>query len=445
MPQKHTPSPKMSRSGSSKTPEVDAMFVGWTPGAEKDVRKTAPRLHHKKSRTGCQQCRARRVKCNEVHPTCGSCARHKTTCVWGRQGTPAQSQNTKPKTYEIRPKVHSQREPESTESDEPSECSQRRLTELRLLHQYMAFTCMTLNFPDDHRQQHEWGIAIPHLAFQHNSLLYSIYTLAALHIAKLEPNDPSHISTYQKYLGLTLRSHRDEVGQLSRSNADAACITSSCLRVCTFALLQERPLTPYTPPTEWLQMSSTTGRGLNVEAWKYIANDPNSIMRSMIRSAPGMKPGGFLREETSVFHPSNRQDLLHLLRRTPNDILTEPWNARIEEAYESTLSYIGSVQLAIAAQEPPASIFRRLVLFPTMVQSEFIFLVKEQRPRALVVLAHFFAFLADFRDIWWIGETGVREVRGIEGVVGEEWRGLMGWPVQAVEDSFFLECLDLSC
>lgn len=53
----------MSRSGSSQTPEdMDAMFVGWTPGAEKEVRKTAPRLHHKKSRTGCQQCRARRVK-----------------------------------------------------------------------------------------------------------------------------------------------------------------------------------------------------------------------------------------------------------------------------------------------------------------------------------------------------------------------------------------------
>ena len=163
---------------------------------------------------------------------------------------------------------------------------------------------MTLNFPGDHRQQHDWGVAIPHLVFKHNSLLYSIYTLAALHIAKMEPGNPDHIATYQKYLGLTLREHRDEVCTLNRCNADAACITSSCLRVATFALLQERHLTPYTPPTEWLQMSSTTGRGLNVEAWKYIADDHNSIMRGMIRSAPGMKPGGWLREESIFFHPS---------------------------------------------------------------------------------------------------------------------------------------------
>jgi len=68
-----------------------------------------------------------------------------------------------------------------------------------------------------------------------------------------------------------------------------------------------------------------------------------------------------------------------------------------------------------------------------MVQSEFIFLVGEQRPRALVVLAHFFAFLVDFRGVWWVGGIGGREVRGIEGVVGGEWRGEMGWPVRVVE------------
>jgi len=175
---------------------------------------------------------------------------------------------------------------------------------------------------------------------------------------------------------------------------------------------------------------------LNVEAWKYIADDSNSIMRGMIRSAPGMRPGGWLRDNSILFCSANRQDLLHLLRRTPSDMLEEPWNASIESAYESTTSYIGSIQLAIAAGEDSASIFRRLVLFPTMVQTEFIYLVKEQRPRALVILAHFFAFLADFREIWWIGDTGPREVRGIESVLPDEWRDLMIWPLQAVEDVF---------
>ncbi len=41
-------------------------FVGWQPEDNDPPRKSAPRAHHKKSRAGCQQCRARRVKVS--HP-----------------------------------------------------------------------------------------------------------------------------------------------------------------------------------------------------------------------------------------------------------------------------------------------------------------------------------------------------------------------------------------
>ncbi|CZR64614.1 related to C6 transcription factor [Phialocephala subalpina] len=419
---------------------MDTMFVGWVPGSQNEPRKTAPRLHHKKSRTGCQQCRARRVKCNEVHPVCGSCSRHQTTCVWGRPGqSPGRSNSpnstTKPKPYTIRPKLSPHLTSTPSDWDEPPESRDRRLTELHLLHHYMAITSLTMNVPGD-RKIPEWSISIPKLAFKHNSLLYAIYTFTSMHIAKLDPTNTENIAAYQRYLGLTLREHRDEVGVLSRANADAACLTSSFLRVINFALLQDRGMEPYTPPCEWLQMSSSTGRGLNVEAWKFIADDTGSIMRGMIRDAPGIKPGGWLRDDSVLFRESNRQDLLHLLRRTESDLETEPWNPEIQEAYETTTSYIGSIQMSIKAREQPGIIFRRLIIFPTVVQTSFIELVKEQRPRALVVLAHFFAFLADFREFWWIGDCGRREVMAIERVLSEEWRELMIWPLQAVEDAY---------
>lgn len=61
-----------------------------------------------------------------------------------------------------------------------------------------------------------------------------------------------------------------------------------------------------------------------------------------------------------------------------------------------------------------------------------------------MVLAHFFAFLVDFRAVWWIGGIGGREVRGIEGVVGGEWRGEMGWPVRVVEEVEGVDGLDVN-
>lgn len=41
-------------------------FVGFVPEARGAERRGAPRLSHKKSRTGCQRCRTRRVKVSSL-------------------------------------------------------------------------------------------------------------------------------------------------------------------------------------------------------------------------------------------------------------------------------------------------------------------------------------------------------------------------------------------
>jgi hypothetical protein len=53
---------------------VDEVFVGWVPPKNVDETSTSkpakgvPRLAHKKSRTGCQRCRQRRVKASQAFP-----------------------------------------------------------------------------------------------------------------------------------------------------------------------------------------------------------------------------------------------------------------------------------------------------------------------------------------------------------------------------------------
>ncbi|KAI9774139.1 MAG: hypothetical protein M1840_005232 [Geoglossum simile] len=275
---------------------------------------------------------------------------------------------------------------------------------------------------------------IPSLAFEHDTLLYSIYAVSALHLAKDEPRNLEALDAYQKYLGLTLREHRSEVARLSKANADAACLTSTFLRICAFAMLQERPLSPYTPPSQWLQMTSGS---VNVfrESWAWIVDDEASVARRLImKRTPMLVPFN-----ETLFQESNRQGLLHLLRRggRANDT-SEPWDTDIEEAYKSTLSYLGGIQIAIAAHEAPTDIGRRIIIFPMMVKKRFIQLIEERQPRALVVLAHFFALLARFSDFWWLGDTGKREIRGIQTVLPGEWQDLMSWPLAAMEEGSLL-------
>ncbi|KAF3402546.1 hypothetical protein DPV78_004256 [Talaromyces pinophilus] len=45
-------------------------------------RQRRHRAHHFKSRNGCYTCKGRRVKCDEVRPTCGSCSSRGDACTY---------------------------------------------------------------------------------------------------------------------------------------------------------------------------------------------------------------------------------------------------------------------------------------------------------------------------------------------------------------------------
>jgi hypothetical protein len=117
----------------------------------------------------------------------------------------------------------------------------------------------------------------------------------------------------------------------------------------------------------------------------------------------------------------------------------DTWDEETKEAYEKALSYVGSVQKAIDRGEPIYAICRRIQAFPLVMPPKYIDLVTMQRPRALVVLAHFFATVAQARGVWWLGESrrgedsmARREIRAISRAIPKEWYGQMIWPMDMV-------------
>ena len=51
-----------------------------------------------------------------------------------------------------------------------------------------------------------------------------------------------------------------------------------------------------------------------------------------------------------------------------------------------------------------------------------------------MILAHYFALLGGFSNLWHIGDAGQREVRGISSALPDEWMELMQAPLQAIGD-----------
>jgi hypothetical protein len=365
-----------------------------------------------------------RFQCNEVHPVCGSCQRHNVPCVYTNTGIKAPIEHEPQSTV----KAPLERDPTHSDIVRP-ESEERRLLELRLLHQWM--TKSGLSFPGCHDKffRDAMILSIPNKAMRHPAYLYTLFAFSAIHIAR-SSTSPSErrefMDSHHLYLDLALQEHRRDIENLGQDNADAVCITSSLIRNCMQAEVQDRPLHPYSPPSQWLHMMQGSGDVFKT-AWDWVGEDTDSLARIIAKSGPD------LTNFAEMFSSANREPFSHLLHRSPEDEANEPWDLQIQEAYERPVCYIGGIHIALNKGEEASHTFRRLLAFPMFVPKLYIKLIEERRPRALVVLAHFFAFLAGPRDLWWVGDTGRREIRAINSVLEGKWAEMLDWPLAAME------------
>ncbi|MCJ1272884.1 hypothetical protein MMC21_000673 [Puttea exsequens] len=314
-----------------------------------------------------------------------------------------------------------------------SESRERRMRELRLLHHYATKTANCMLGENIAESDEFWNSILPDLAFDSDPLLYSLLSLSALHSTKNAPNDKGAEEAYRNYLDLSIRGHSIDIENTSRENADSLCLTASVLRICAFTMLQDHSLSPYMPPMQWFQVSYGTGQVFHA-TWDWIEKNESSIAWRVLNRPPYLSPFN----ETLWAH-SNRQGFEDLLRRSQEDEQKEPWDSDVQEAYTYTISYIGSIQNALsAAQESGPATARRLIAFPILIPRRFIGLVEEQQPRALVVLAYYFAQLARFSKIWWIGDSGKRHVRGLLSILPLSWHDLMAWPLTTMEEEYIM-------
>lgn len=306
----------------------------------------------------------------------------------------------------------------------PPESEARRKLELELFHHYYYETGPSI--PADEISRPFWGPVICQLAFKYDAVLYSICLISALHKAKKSDfTDKCSMNHCRTYLNMALHDHHRDIAQLDADNVDSVCLTSCILRVYGFVRLQDHPLEPYTPPSDWLRITATSNV-LFRRAATLTKGNPDSVGVKMIATI------SHLLDERCETRGCDY--MAHLLRRQEPHELVEVWDEEVYEAYRSTLNYIGAIWKAMKNRDPPGGLGRRLIVFPMLVDKRFVDFVEEQRPRALVILAHYFALLTMMRGFWWVGDAGPREVHAIANQVPAEWQHLLSWPLEMLEN-----------
>ncbi|EGP89452.1 uncharacterized protein MYCGRDRAFT_69693 [Zymoseptoria tritici IPO323] len=378
----------------------------------------APKVGHKKSRKGCQTCKARRVKCDEVLPTCSICARLGLDCTYSAVEPPrsrAKSKSAEPNTSTSMP----------YQDPGPMESEQRRYMELRLLHHWIVNVARPFGMTSPHSWKELWWAEVPQVALENKNVLYAMFTMTATHLLGICPNDAELFQARENYWVWALQEQRAAVFDIENSNIDAVSFAALLIAMNALAMLQERNLEPYAPPMEWLEV----GRGaFTVLPPPESVSEGSGLKVLMETTAP-------IWQANPVFDAEMQRDFGAILSRDIPSI--DVWDEETTTTYETALSYIGSFRRAIQNGEPADVNLRWICMFPFMVPREFTTYLAEGRPRALVALAYFFAVIARTDALQYLGNTGhhttaKREVRAIRAMLPEEWHGVMEWPMREI-------------
>ncbi|KAF3760030.1 hypothetical protein M406DRAFT_269754 [Cryphonectria parasitica EP155] len=387
------------------------------------------KVGHRKSRNGCLKCKARRVKCDELQPACTNCTRLRFDCTWPEHALrPMQARWS----YDQNPFAQL----DDDQGISLPESKARRMLEHRLLQNW--YQNLNRQFPmyphDDWRDV--WVVHIPRLSLQHENMLHAMLATSATNLLSSHSTDRDLFAARQSYIISALSAQRREVQKLSAENAEAVCMGSLLISITSFAMLRERSLDPYQPPMEWLQL----GRGAGTVIWQSveaIVSDAKEGEYPALMTVATAYPH-FGRDQ-SYFSPEMRRDFNNVL--TQRVASGDDWNdEETREAYEKTLSYVGSIQKGINDGEPIYALTRRIQTFALIIPPRFVGLLSLQRPRALVVLAHFWATVSQVHNVWWLGgispddedSTAKREIRAIKTVLPKEWLPAMLWPLDRV-------------
>ncbi|EMC96338.1 hypothetical protein BAUCODRAFT_575987 [Baudoinia panamericana UAMH 10762] len=214
------------------------------------------RRAHLKSRTGCQQCKKRRIKCDEHAPWCQRCAERGLDCSYKElQGAIDKLQLlTAPENARYGPSASdtcsksSQPRPdallERTTVSVPEEVVESRrdigpftLQDFALFHHFLLHTFQTIG-PID-RDHTVWKTQAPELAQSYPFLMHAILGVAAAHRSSLDGLlHSTGIDTARKHYTAALRLFRTQVSEVGTTDAGCAFLCYAMLISVLFLSLE---------------------------------------------------------------------------------------------------------------------------------------------------------------------------------------------------------------
>lgn len=287
-----------------------------------------------------------------------------------------------------------------------------RQLELKLMHHYTAFTAKT--FSDQEAQKDAWQLDIPTIAYDAQYLMDAILAVSALHMRALYPNDHTLVRASHGYMASALAQYSSLLRNgVSEYNAEALFSTAALIAFQSSASRRfDDADGEYALPLAWFH-SFQGVKTVVMTSWQWLRKS-NRVF-PIINGQPPL---------TLDMHPDAKTFFSHLLEGLDEQLAAEAERTRAEtrQGYEHAVAFLNW-----AHQKPERS---RILGFAATVSRRFVTLIGQHDPRALVIIACFFAMTKVVDEVWWLYGIARREVNGIYKLLPEQWLENMDWPMR---------------
>ncbi|KAJ3529949.1 hypothetical protein NM208_g9538 [Fusarium decemcellulare] len=280
-----------------------------------------------------------------------------------------------------------------------------RMLELRLMHHYTNVTSKTL-LTNSPAAEDIWQRAVPQMAFSGNGKTYladAILSVAALHLRSMAPDDKALVRASHSYSASSLSAYCASLENgITADNAEALFLTATLIAFQASAsrifVKDDGDTDPQRSKRPWIRHSD--------------------IVKVVIDSQPSFQLNLNPRSPDSFFG--------HLLEGLEEELMNEDprFVATTGQAYSHSVSVINWAHKNYHAAAALA--------FPATVSRRFVDLVDAKRPRALAILACFFALLKRMDNVWWLQDVSRREVMGLVSMFEprSKWWRHLEWPIR---------------
>jgi hypothetical protein len=332
------------------------------------------------------------------------------------------------------------------------------------MHQYTAMTCKTFTFTAPVTED-IWKITVPNLAFtgsQH--LADAILAVAALHLRSMVPNDKELIRASHAYMAASLAEYSAALTKgINHNNAESLFLTSTLIAFQSTATRvfmkdevmvgagndgdasanrqRNQPSGCYSIPFSWFH-SFQGVKAITAASWQYLRASPvvtqvinsQAVLQLDFTAGPKTFFGHLLEgmeEELAAMGDASSTTP----RATPQAAGAPSPTSATSPGYQSPNKPSAAAELIASTRQAYQHAVAVLnwahkiphkgapLAFPATVSRRFIELLEERRPRALAILACFFALLKSMDSIWWLQGMARREVLGVVSLFNSDFFG----------------------